>query len=1093
MFRTLKLMLALTALVVVASVCASAQTTGSISGAVQDEKQSAIPGAAVTARNTQTGAVRTTQTDDDGRYRLTNMPVGNYEVIIEAPNFAKHVQSGIQLLLNQDAVVDVAMKVAGVQEVVTITENAALLNTTTAEVGTRFDEKRLSELPLATNRNVYNIALSAPGVSQLQSNQSGFTNGINYSANGGRLRSNNFLIDGQDNNDFGVGGGAVQLNNPDLIQEVRLVTNQFTAEYGRNSSSVFNAITKSGTNEFHGSGFWFHNDNALNACDNLNKKSGFCNPNATDPGKRHAPFRIENQAGLTFGGPLHLPRFGEGGPGYISGRDRTFFFVSLQRWWDRQLGSGIEVRTIPTEAGRATLQSLVGNRPQVQALLNFLPAAQTPIPGAFVNFTLNGATIPVAVGSLSGTSATKLDDWQGSFRVDHRFTQNQLFNARYISQDQNLSGSGQSTPPGYESSNLSRNQGLNLALNSVISSRMVNELRGAFLRSASATVASDLRAEAIPSIQITELGLQGLNASTTRTAIGLAANLPQNSIRNTYQLQDNLSYAMGNHSLKFGGDIRRNQLHQLFKPTTRGHLVYDTLTTFVNDTAATAQINKDLTGTARVLHLDWHDFFFYAQDEWKVRPNFTLTYGLRYENPGQPIADLVDFNAPVVAAAGGDPRFVVGPIPARDKNNFQPRVGFNWNPRTRTDGVLGFLTGGDKLVLRGGYSRTNDYAFTNIALNIWSSFPFVQAVNVSNLANAFTTFRNQPLNPALLTRTTVTPDFHSPDYDSFSLEIQRELTRDTVLRIGYVGTKGSGLFESIDANPVVFRTRRSTETPIVRQDPTKATVRLRANSGSSIYHSMQASLEKRLSQGFSAGAHFTWSSFIDTSSEIFNNSASEIAVAQDPYDRRSERGRSSYDRPLRLAVNGVYELPLFREQRGLVGHVLGGWQMNANLSLQSGAPFSVLNGSDPTGTISGISGAIGVATRANVVTTANVSSMSVEELVRLRAAGDPLFAALPCVNTGTTAAPITNCQRVGNSGRNILRADGINNLDFGLLKNLRLSEARKLQLRADFFNATNTRDFGTPNSSVTAGTNFLNQWGTNGGNRRIVVGARFLF
>jgi hypothetical protein len=794
---------------------------------------------------------------------------------------------------------------------------------------------------------------------------------------------------------------------------------------------------------------------------------------------------------MTVGGPLHLPRFGEGGPTYISGRDSTFFFFSLQRWWDRQLGSGIEVRGIPTEAGRQILQSVVGSRPQVQALLNFLPVAQTPIAGSSAPFTVNGQTFQVPLGSLSGTSATKLDDWQSSYRVDHRFTENHILNARYIYQDQNISGSGQSTPPGYESSNVSRNQGVNFALNSVLSPRLVNEARAAFLRAASATVASDLRAEAIPSIQINSLGLQGLNASTTRTAIGLAANLPQQSIRNTYQLQDNISYSMGNHALKFGGDIRRNQLHQLFKPTTRGHLVYENLETFINDTAITAQINKDLPGTARVLHLDWHDFFFYGQDEWKIRPNFTLTYGLRYENPGQPIADLVDFNTPVVAAFGGDPRFVVGPIPARDNNNFQPRVGFNWNPRTESGSILGFITGGDKLVIRGGYSRTNDYAFTNIALNIWSSFPFVQAVNVSNLTNAFTSFANQPLNPALLTRTTVTPDFHSPDYDSFSFEMQREFTRDLVLRVGYVGSKGAGLFESIDANPVVFRNvAANAANPVVRQDPTRATVRLRANSGSSIYHSMQTSLEKRLSRGFSAGAHFTWSSFIDTSSEIFNNSAAEIAVAQDPYDRRSERGRSSYDRPLRLAVNGVYELPFFSEQRGFVGHLLGGWQMNASLAFQSGAPFSVLNGSDPTSTIAGISGAIGIATRANLVTTANVSRLSVEELVALRAAGDPLFAALPCAVVNATT---TVCQRVGNSGRNILRADGINNLDFGLLKNVRINENQKVQLRADFFNATNTRDFGTPNSTVTAGTNFLNQWGTNGGNRRVIVGLRYVF
>ena len=179
--------------------------------------------------------------------------------------------------------------------------------------------------------------------------------------------------------------------------------------------------------------------------------------------------------------------------------------------------------------------------------------------------------------------------------------------------------------------------------------------------------------------------------------------------------------------MKFGFDIHRSQLEQLFKPTTRGRLVYTTLNRFVNDYAQIATINKDLPGVERILNLDWHDIYLYGQDEWKIRPNFTLTYGLRWELPGQPIADLVQFNEPIVAAAGGDPRFVVGPIPSRDKKNFQPRIGFNWNPRTDEDGILGFLTGGDKLVIRGGFSRTHDYTFTNIALNIWSSFPFVAA------------------------------------------------------------------------------------------------------------------------------------------------------------------------------------------------------------------------------------------------------------------------------------------------------------------------------------------------------------------------------
>ena len=1060
-----------------------AQTSGSISGEVKDEKQAVVTNATVTVRNVKTNETRTTQADGEGRYRFTGMPVGDYELSVESTGFAKYVQSGISLVLNQAATVDVALKAGGVTEVVNVVENASILNTTNTEVGTRFDNRRLAELPIATNRNVYNIALSAPGVSQLQSNQSGFTNGINYSSNGGRLRSNNFLLDGQDNNDFGVGGGVVQLNNPDLIQEVRLVTNQFSAEYGRNSSSVFNAITKSGSNEFHGSAFWFHNDNHLNACSNLNKNAGFCNKSSADPSRQIAPFRIENQAGFTVGGPLHLPSFGEGGPSHISGKDRTFFFFALQRWWDRRLGQGVTIQGVPTEAGRQILQQQAGNRAQVQALLAFLPPAQAPN-GQNRPFTINGNTFQVPLGSLTGSSSFLFNDWQQSIRVDHRLNNNHMLNGRYIYQDQDTVGAGQSTPSGYESANVSRNQGVNISLNSILGAKMVNELRLAYLRAASATVAADLRAEAIPSIQITDLGMTGLNAGATRTAIGLAANLPQASIRNTYQLQDNLSYTSGNHGWKFGFDIHRSQLHQLFKPTTRGHLVFADLNNFVND-IANVQINRDLPGVARVLHLDWHDFYVYGQDEWKLKPNFTLTLGMRYENAGQPIQDLVEFNDPVLAASGNDPRFRVNPIPGRDPNNFEPRLGFNWNPRTSNNGIMGFLAGGDKLVIRGGYTRTHDYAYTNIALNIWSSFPFVAAFNLTNVPNAFATYQNLPVNPAIFTRTQVTPDFHSPVYDSFSFEMQREVTRDLVFRVGYVGSKGSGLFESIDGNPVRFRTNPPTALdPAVRLDPTTGPIRLRANSGSSIYHSMQASMEKRLSRGFSAGVHFTWSSFIDTMSEIFNNSNAEIALAQDPYNRRLDRARSSYDRPLRLAGNFVYELPFFNDQKGLTGHVLGGWQLNSNFNFQSGAPFSPLNPSDISGTLGGLASAIGIATRPNVGTNIDLSNMSVEELFALRgtvnAGGNALFRAL------------VPGQRIGDAGRNILRADGLNNVDFGLLKNTRIGENQRLQFRADFFNFTNTRDFGTPNSVVTS-PGFLRQWDTDGGNRRIIIGIRYVF
>jgi hypothetical protein len=1101
-------LVALVALVVTLGAWSPARAqsvTGSFSGTVTDERQAVIPNATVTARNTETNITRTVQTDSEGRYVLQNLPVGAYEITVEAGGFAKYLRTGLTLALNQNAVVDVSMKPVGFTEVVTVTENASLLNTSNAEVGVRFDARRIAELPLTTNRNVYNIALSAAGVSQLGFGQSNFsgggpgsTSGVSYSANGGRVRSNNFMVDGQDNNDTNLGGAQQPLNNPDLIQEVRLITNQFNAEYGRNPSSVFNAITKSGTNDYHGSLFWFHNDNKLNARSNLDKAAG----------RTRAPFRIENQFGGTFGGPVVLPRFGQGGPATYRGRDRTFFFVSGQRWFDRQLGSGSTIRGVPTEAGRQILQTAVGNRAQVAALLRFLPAAQGVCSPACApaTFTANGQSFSVPLGTLTGSTAGAYDDWQWSGRIDHKLTENNQLSGRYLFQDGLQSGAGQATPPGNTQNTDQRTQSLNITLNSVLTPRLVNELRLGYSRFAQVTNAQDPTSQEIPAIEIFELGLQEFNSGARRTGIGLAANLPQFSFRNGYQIQDNLAYTTGGHSMKYGVDIFRRQLKSFFFPISRGRLAYTTLDRFVNDVANVATINRPLAGGVDVFYYQWHDFFAYAQDEWKVTPSFTLSFGLRYETPGQPISDLVDVNKNIVAAAGGNQGFAFAPVPGRDKDNWQPRFGFNWNPKTDGGGLFGFLTGGDKLVLRGGYARAHDYSFTNIASNIQSAFPFVASVALptspqpgadAGVSNAFVRLPQVQgatgLNPNTLQRTVVAEDFRSPVYDSFSLEVQRELTNNVVMRVGYVATKGNALFQTVDGNPRDPNRPGCNQvtTPVLdtcRIDPTRTFFRLRANVGQSIYHSMQASLDKRLSRGFSAGLHYTWSMFIDTASEIFNASNGEIAVAQNSFNLRADRGRSSYDRPHRLSGNIVYELPWLQEQQGFAGKLLGGWQANAFFTFQSGAPFTPLNGADPGRALEGIDNFVGSAIRPNLLPGADVSSKNVEELFRAvaaaRAAGQPAGAPF--------FSQITAAQRYGTAGRNILRADGIGNVDFGLLKNLRVAEGHNFQIRADFYNLTNTRNFGIPNSTITSPA-FLNQWGTDGGNRRIIVGLRYAF
>jgi hypothetical protein len=581
--------------------------------------------------------------------------------------------------------------------------------------------------------------------------------------------------------------------------------------------------------------------------------------------------------------------------------------------------------------------------------------------------------------------------------------------------------------------------------------------------------------------------MSGFNAAASRTAIGLGVNLPQFRYNDTYQFQDNLTYVRGNHVMKAGFDIRRQYVKSFFFPTIRGLLRYATLDTFVNDVAEATNINKPLPGGEEVNYYRWWDQYYYVQDEWRLRPTLTLNLGLRYELPGNNIQSLIDLNQDILAANGNDPVFALTPVPSTDKNNFQPRVGFNWSPRTDTSGLIGLITGGDRFVVRGGYARTNDYAFLNIALNIVSSFPYVAAIARNNLSNAFTLLQATPAgvpagqNPNTLTRTVVGEDFRSPQADQFSLEFQRQLAGDLAMRVGYVGTIGNDLFQTLDGNPRLPFGGSSGP----RVDPTRGVIRLRANEAESWYHSLQTGLDKRFSGGLSAGVHYTWSKYLDTASEIFNPSSGEIAVAQDSFDIENDKGRSSYDRPHRLTGNFVYELPWLRDQRGIVGKALGGWQVSSFFTFQSGAPFTVLNGSDPTSALGGIDSLVGNAIRPNLNTDLDLSNMTIEEI---RAAGGASLFTRLC------GMPSPTCQgeRVGNVGRNTLRADGIGNVDVGLTKNTRFANGHNIQFRIEMFNATNTRNFGIPNGNVTS-ANFLNQWATNGGNRRIWVAARYVF
>ena len=1050
--------------------------------------------------------------------------------------------------MNQHAVVSPALTPGAVNAVVNVNSDASLLNRATPEIATRFDERRLSELPSAANRSVFNVLLSVPGVSQLGSGQFAYAVGISYSANGGRLRSNSFLLDGQDVNDPVLTGIQMPLNNPDAIQEVRIVTNQFLPEYGHNASSVVNFVGKSGTNDFHGSVFWFHNDQYLNACSNLDKAAGFCQSNASDRKKRNAPFRLENQIGFTVGGPVIFPRFGEGGPHLYTAKNKTFFFVDFQRWTDRQLNSGVTLNGAPTAAGRAALQTRAGNRPQVQALLQFVPAG-TPN-GQSRTVTIDGGpTFDVELGNLTGSSAFKFDSRQGSLRIDHRLNKDNLIYGRYRSSYEPSSGAEQTTPPGLATIDNRKAKAAAIAWTTLWSPGLSNEATIGWTRSTISRDAEDPRSKTIPSIQINDIGMTGDNTQN-RTAIGAATNLPQGKTNDTYQITDAISIFNGNHSLKFGVELRRTDVKSTFFPSGRGSLVYTTLSNFVNDIASTASKGLPLRGGDRITFYRWHEVSVYGQDQWRIRANLTFSYGVRYEYPGDSFQYLRELNQRILAANNNDPAFKFEPDPRKDTNNWMPRMGLNWNPQTNDKGIISFLTGGNRLVLRAGYARAYDANFININGNVFLSFPFVATQNTSR-TNAFTTLINTIVpnisDPAQLSRTIVSRDFRAPATDQISIDVQRELSADLILKVGYVRTRGTGLFQTVDGNPRLpcpFGTGpgtcnttgidRNIGAPLPsgslilapRVDPGRGAITLRTNSAASTYDGLQTSLEKRLSRGFSFGVHYTWSSFIDTASEIFIPSVAESASSQDPFDRNSDWARSSYDRPHRLSGNIVYELPFFQKQRRLVGKLLGGWQINSFFNFQTGAPLTALNGSDPAGA------SVATAIRPNVFTNLDVSRMTVAQLYLINqqqrdlaiVQAQQIFRALPsgpCV-PGWLPGPslpftlfsaprgritcnaqgartlvvdfngVPEGQRVGKAGRNIMRADPIRNVDIGIIKNTRVTENVRAQLWVDCFNAFNSRNFGIP-SGVASSPSFLNQWATDGGSRRIRFGARLVF
>jgi hypothetical protein len=1124
------------------SLTASAQTSrGTVTGTVTDPAGAVIAGAEVTLTSAQNKLSRTTTTNSEGIYRFEAVDSGSYSVKITATGFGDIEQTGIEVRANQTSDVPAQLTLSGTRAVVDITTDAGQLLQSEAPVrGGNIDKNSITELPFA-GRNPVSLALTLPGVS---TNRFGFGVGT-FSVNGSRGRSNNFLIDGTENNDISVAGQAFQITNPDAVQEVSVQTSNYDAEFGRAGGAVVNTITKSGTDEFHGSLAYLFDvtrDDAITNTQSLIQA-------IRDRG--HPPRGTEQYYAGTLGGPVLFPKFGEGDPIFAyDGRRRTFFFVA----WQEQFRSSSTSanRTVPTAAGRAALRNLFapGVNPRVDLLLEVTKNVVGE--SSLQNIDIGArAGCPAPCNIQFGAGALFVPqtyrERQAQLRIDHMIGQNDQFSARYLFDDQKDPLGGGITFPGFGTANNNTYQNLLLTETHTFNASWTNEARLAYNRILIdfPLNPSDSLGQTLPRFDI-----------STLSQFGIATNLPQGRVANNYVFQDTVSHIRGNHTFRFGLDILKQRARQFAPIVERGLLTFRSgggftaLGNFIDNFAGSGGGTQRDFGSPRYYPFLTRQAYF-AQDRWRVTPALTLTLGLRYENFGNAINTL--HTAAFTGIFNVDPVTLTGPFSQpnkveSDNNNFAPTFGLAYSPAFE-NGFMARLFGNRETVLRMGYQLGYDSFFNNIASNAATSSPNVVATaipsvvntanprGISNVTGSLPT-TPRPLSP-LDSQTLVVQNLVNPYYQKWSAGFQRALG-NFVIDASYVGSKGTKLYINEDMNPSVpavanaFNpgiqritpagfTGSTTCTPNTvgcmisgRFDNLQGSRLIRTNGGSSIYHSGQLLVTRRFTNNFSLTGAYTWSKLIDNGSEVFGvadtNLPQQSSFPAIFGGQGLERAVSLFDRPHRFSLTYVYALPFFKDQRGFVGHLLGGFEISGVTALESGVPFTVINGQDADSIGGNLDrpdfnpdGQPGVrAVPALATATVNPCGVTVGSVFYTNP-----DASGACISPSAAQyiGILAGTGRRGNLGRNTLRTRGQNNWNVNLLKRVRIDESKFVELRAEFYNVFNHPQYGTASVSpfspgstgipanvfTSAAGQFLHPEFSDGGGRVIRYQLKFAF
>lgn len=1067
---------------------------GTMTGIITDAQTASVVGAPVTITNEQTNVARSTVTNEAGLYRFDAVDPGSYSLTVKSEGFQTYTKRQIPVAAAQTVSTDVSLEIGSTQQTIEIVaQTESVLQYEAPGRGGTVGTREAVNLPLA-NRAVTQLALTMPGVvtSRFGRGSGGLFN--RFVANGARERSNNFMIDGADNNDISVAGEGLQIRNPDSVTQVSVQTSNFDSEFGRAGGAVVNVISKSGTNQFHGSALYVLDSTYDDAITNTQSLSSSIQE------RGRPPFGIEQWWGGTLGGPIK--------------KNNTFFFGSFQQTRNRQQGTSRLVTL--TSNGRATLNSVFpkGSNPRVD-LYNDITGSINANSQPFLE-QLGAGRPAIEFGTAIAPVSISQTVYEILGRVDHRISDRDQISGRYIYNDDKNPGNALINQfPGFETSVVTKNQSASIAHTHIFSPTFTNELRLNYLRlnplfpnDAPHPLASG--AVLAPQIQF--------ETNTSQTQIGLDTRIPQGRFGNNYSLQDTMTFIKGTHSLRGGFDFLVQRSKQFAPAAQRGSLVYRSgggfgaFANFVDDFAGSGgAVDRDFGDAA--YYPDMRRLSFFFQDRWRATSDITLTLGVRYEYFGTP------FNSLVTPAWTGlfniDPVTFAGPFSApnevkKDLNNWSPSVGFNWSP-SFTDGFMGTLFGNKKTVVRTGYQIGYESFFNNIASNAHVSTPntiatsvpsVVSAAQPRGLPNALASVPASARVPnALDSQSLMAGDLVNPYIQRWSFGIQRELPFNILYDLSYVGSKGTRLFMSEDSNPLVpanLRTVPSTNPPIPanrlqgRIDSLQGSRNIRTNGGSSSFHSMQMSAQKRFSHGMQFMASYTFGRFIDNGSDIFstanlNNTTNQVKPPAFG-GLTLDRGLSSFHRKHRFVVSYLYELPMFRNQAGLAGRVLGGWQLSGLTTFESGVPLNVLNGQDADG----LGGStvdrplVNPAGRAGVRARPDASSPTghvTDGIVNGRPAFVPIDPA-QARYIGLSAHTGPNPADGGNAGRNTEFTPGINNFDFSLTKSIKVREKVMLRFRADAFNVFNHPQYGFPSISPFSpgqGTISANVFGTPAG------------